>query len=190
MLFERTTIPDVVLCKPQVFGDERGYFVETFREDQLAEFVGHPINFCQDNESKSKKGVLRGMHYQIPPYSQTKLVRVVSGSVLDVAVDMRKNSPTFGKKVCVELNETNKYQLFIPRGFAHGFLVLSETAVFAYKCDNYYAPQHEEGFHFQDASIDIDWKLSPEELIFSEKDSQLPAFKDAVYFEETNLYST
>lgn len=188
MIFERTVIPDVIICKPPVYGDERGYFIETYRTDKLDDFLGFSVDFCQDNESKSKKGVLRGMHYQLLPYPQSKLVRVVSGAVLDVAVDMRKNSPTFGKHVCVELNETNKHQLFIPRGFAHGFVVLSDEAVFAYKCDNYYAPNHESGFSFKDKTVDIEWQIPESELIVSEKDLQLPPFSEAILFESDKLY--
>jgi len=130
MKFTRLDIPDVIFCEPQVFGDERGYFIEAFRKDKLDKFLGYKINFCQDNESKSSFGVLRGLHYQLAPHAQSKLVRVISGAVLDVAVDIRKGSPYFGKHVAVELSEENKKQLFVPRGFAHGFVVLSEEAVF------------------------------------------------------------
>jgi dTDP-4-dehydrorhamnose 3,5-epimerase len=139
MNFIRTDIEDVIICEPRVHGDDRGYFVETFRQDKLEEFIGYKIPFCQDNESKSSKGVLRGLHYQLPPFAQTKLVRVLEGEVLDVAVDIRKGSPTFGKHVAVRLSADNKKQLLVPRGFAHGFVVLSETATFAYKVDNYYS---------------------------------------------------
>jgi len=145
MNFCRTDIDDVILIEPTVFGDDRGYFVETFRKDKFEEFLGHPVDFCQDNESKSKKGVLRGLHYQLPPFAQSKLVRVVSGSILDIAVDIRVGSPTFGKHVAVRLDDKDKKQLFIPRGFAHGFVVLSDEAVFAYKVDNFYAPECDRG---------------------------------------------
>ncbi|HRL09969.1 MAG TPA: dTDP-4-dehydrorhamnose 3,5-epimerase, partial [Aliarcobacter sp.] len=145
MTFTRTAIPDVVIIEPKVHGDSRGYFVETFVSNKLEEFLGYKINFCQDNESKSSKGVLRGLHYQLPPHAQTKLVRVISGRVLDVAVDIRKNSPTFGKYVAVELSGENKKQLLIPRGFAHGFVVLEDDTVFAYKVDNYYSPECDRG---------------------------------------------
>ena len=145
MNFTRTTIPDVIICEPQVHGDNRGYFVETFRADKLEEFLGYKINFCQDNESKSSRGVLRGLHYQLAPSAQTKLVRVIQGRVLDVAVDIRKNSPTFGKHVAVELTSENKRQLLVPRGFAHGFVVLEDDTVFAYKVDNYYSPKNDRG---------------------------------------------
>ncbi|MGE0052358.1 MAG: dTDP-4-dehydrorhamnose 3,5-epimerase, partial [Arcobacter sp.] len=136
MTFTRTNIPDVVIIEPTVHGDSRGYFVETFRQDKLEEFLGYKINFCQDNESKSSKGVLRGLHYQLPPHAQTKLVRVIQGRVLDVAVDIRKNSPSFGKYVAVELSSDNKKQLLIPRGFAHGFVDLEDDTIFVYKVDN------------------------------------------------------
>ena len=140
MQFIRTDIKDVVIIEPKVHGDNRGYFVETFRADKLEEFLGYKIDFCQDNESKSSKGVLRGLHYQLPPFAQTKLVRVIQGRVLDVAVDIRKNSPTFGQYIAVELSGENKRQLLVPRGFAHGFVVLEDDTVFAYKVDNYYSP--------------------------------------------------
>jgi dTDP-4-dehydrorhamnose 3,5-epimerase len=189
MKFTRTLIPDVIICEPNAFGDDRGYFVETFREDKLEEFLGFTINFCQDNESKSSYGVLRGLHYQLPPFSQTKLVRVLTGRVLDVAVDIRKGSKTFGKHVSVELTGENKKQLLVPRGFAHGFLVLSEEATFAYKVDNYYSPECDRGFAFDDTSLNIDWKLPVEKILLSPKDMQQPLFKDAAHFEDlTSLY--
>ena len=156
MQFTRLSIPDVILCEPQVFGDERGYFSETFRQDTLEEFLGYNIPFCQDNESKSSFGVLRGLHYQLPPFAQTKLVRVIQGVVLDVAVDIRKGSPTFGQHIAVELTAENKKQLLVPRGFAHGFVVLSEEAVFAYKVDNYYSPESDRGIAFNDEFLNID----------------------------------
>lgn len=189
MGFTRTDIPDVVICKPKIFGDHRGYFTETFRKYFLEEFLGYEVNFCQDNESRSSFGVLRGMHYQLPPFAQSKLVRVLEGAVLDVAVDLRNGSPSFGKSVTVELNEQNKKQLFVPRGFAHGFVVLSEKATFAYKCDNYYAPEHDRGFLFNDPELGINWKLKENNLILSEKDQNQPSFKDAVFFDfNKNLY--
>jgi len=171
-------IEDIVLIEPKVLGDDRGYFVETFRADKLEEFLGYKINFCQDNESKSKKGVLRGLHYQLAPFAQTKLVRVIKGRVLDVAVDIRKGSPTFGKHVAVELSEENKRQLLIPRGFAHGFLVLEDDTTFAYKVDNYYSPQSDRGILFSDESLGIDWKLSDKELMLSDKDKIQPKLND------------
>ena len=174
MTFTRTAIPDVVIIEPKVHGDSRGYFVETFRQDKLEEFLGYQINFCQDNESKSSKGVLRGLHYQLPPHAQTKLVRVIHGRVLDVAVDIRKNSPTFGKYVAVELSGENKKQLLIPRGFAHGFVVLEDDTVFAYKVDNYYSPECDRGIAFDDKNLNIDWILKKEELNLSAKDTKQP----------------
>lgn len=174
MQFIRTDIEDVIICEPKVHGDARGYFVETFRADKLEEFVGYKINFCQDNESKSSKGVLRGLHYQLSPHAQTKLVRVISGRVLDVAVDIRKGSPTFGKYVAVELSAENKRQLLVPRGFAHGFVVLENDTVFAYKVDNYYSPECDRGIAFDDESLNIDWILKKEELNLSAKDTVQP----------------
>jgi len=178
MTFTRTAIPDVVIIEPKVHGDSRGYFVETFRTDKLEEFLGYQINFCQDNESKSSKGVLRGLHYQLPPHAQTKLVRVISGRVLDVAVDIRKNSPTFGKYVAVELSGENKKQLLIPRGFAHGFVVLEDDTVFAYKVDNYYSPQCDRGIAFDDENLNIDWILNHNELNLSAKDTKQPKLNE------------
>ena len=182
MKFTRLTIPDVILCEPEVFGDERGYFAETFRQDKLDAFLGFNIYFCQDNESKSSFGVLRGLHYQLAPHAQTKLVRVIQGSVLDVAVDIRKGSPTFGQHVSVELTAENKKQLLVPRGFAHGFVVLSKQAIFAYKVDNYYSPECDRGIAFDDAALKIDWQLKTSALQLSAKDTQQPLFKDATYF--------
>ena len=182
MKFTRTEIPDVIICEPQIFGDDRGYFIETFRQDKLDEFLGFNINFCQDNESKSTYGVLRGLHYQLAPHAQTKLVRVISGKVLDVAVDIREGSPTFGTHVAVELTEKNKKQLLVPRGFAHGFIVLSEEATFAYKVDSFYSPICDRGIAFDDDLLNIDWKLPFNELKLSEKDKKQPNFKDAEYF--------
>jgi len=189
MKFIRTEIPDVVIIEPVVHGDDRGYFVETFRQDKLEEFLGFKVNFCQDNESKSSRGVLRGLHYQLSPAAQTKLVRVIKGSVLDVAVDIRKGSPTFGLYVAVELTSTNKRQLFVPRGFAHGFVVLEDDTTFAYKVDNYYSPQNDRGIAFDDVELNIDWQLDTKELNLSAKDTKQPLFKDAEYFDYgINLY--
>ncbi|MDT0294049.1 dTDP-4-dehydrorhamnose 3,5-epimerase [Mesonia ostreae] len=189
MEFIRTEIPDVVICKPQIFGDHRGYFTETYRKDKLEEFLGYKVNFCQDNESKSSYGVLRGMHYQKPPFTQSKLVRVIEGRVLDVAVDMRKGSPHFGKSVAIELNAKDGNQLFVPRGFAHGFIVLSATATFAYKCDNYYAPNYDTGFLYNDESLNIDWQVPENDLLLSEKDKKQPPFSQAEVFDiNKNLY--
>ena len=178
MTFTRTAIPDVVIIEPKVHGDTRGYFVETFVSNKLEEFLGYQINFCQDNESKSSKGVLRGLHYQLPPYAQTKLVRVIHGRVLDVAVDIRKNSPTFGKYVAVELSGENKKQLLIPRGFAHGFVVLEDDTVFAYKVDNYYSPECDRGIAFDDKNLNIDWILNHDELNLSAKDIKQPKLNE------------
>lgn len=174
MTFTRTAISDVLIIEPKVHGDERGYFVETFRADKLEEFLGFNVNFCQDNESKSSKGVLRGLHYQLPPFAQTKLVRVIQGRVLDVAVDIRKNSPTFGQHVAVELSADNKKQLFVPRGFAHAFVVLEDDTIFAYKVDNYYSPECDRGIAFDDEALEIDWLLNENELNLSAKDQVQP----------------
>ena len=178
MQFIRTEIPDVVICEPTVHGDERGYFVETFREDKLEAFLGYKINFCQDNESKSSRGVLWGLHYQLAPASQTKLVRVIQGKVLDVAVDIRKESPTFGQHVAVELSSENKKQMLVPRGFAHGFVVLEDDTVFAYKVDSYYSPENDRGIAFDDKELDIDWQISHDELNLSEKDKKQPKLNE------------
>jgi len=171
MQFVRTNIPDVIIIEPTVHGDHRGYFVETFRADKLEEFLGFKLNFGQDNESKSSKGVLRGLHYQLPPHAQTKLVRVIQGKVLDVAVDIRRNSATFGQYVAVELSADNKKQMLVPRGFAHGFVVLEDDTIFAYKVDNYYSPQCDRGISFDDPALNIDWILKTEELKLSAKDT-------------------
>ena len=161
-------------------GDDRGYFVETFRQDLFAEVVGYQVNFVQDNESKSTKGVLRGLHYQIPPFGQSKLVRVLKGKVLDVAVDIRKNSPTFGQHIAIELSSESMQQLFIPQGFAHGFTVLSEIAIINYRVDNLYSPEHEKGIAFNDLKLNIDWRFKMEELKLSEKDRLHPNLEDAI----------
>lgn len=178
MKFIRTAIEDVIVIEPQVHGDERGYFVETFRADKLEEFLGYKINFCQDNESKSSRGVLRGLHYQLAPAAQTKLVRVIQGRVLDVAVDIRKGSPTFGKHVAVELSAENKKQLLVPRGFAHAFVVLEDDTIFAYKVDNYYSPENDRGILFSDEALGIDWKMPIEEIQLSAKDKVQPKLSE------------
>jgi len=189
MQFKRTKIRDVIIIEPKVHGDDRGYFVETFRQDKLEDFLGFKVNFCQDNESKSSKGVIRGLHYQLPPSAQTKLVRVIKGAVLDVAVDIRDGSPTFGEFVAVELSEKNKRQLFVPRGFAHGFVVLEDDTIFAYKVDNYYSVENDRGIAFDDEVIGIDWILDREELKLSDKDTKQPLLKDAQLFNfKDNLY--
>lgn len=179
MQFTRTVIPDVIIIESQVHGDERGYFVETFRQDKLEKFLGYKINFCQDNESKSSRGVLRGLHYQLAPAAQTKLVRVIQGRVLDVAVDIRKDSPTFGKYIAVELSAENKKQLLVPRGFAHGFVVLEDDTIFAYKVDNYYSPENDRGILFSDDALGIDWQVAQNELNLSAKDKVQPKLADA-----------
>lgn len=174
MEFVAQSIPEVILVKPKVFGDERGYFVETFRQDKFDEALGYKVNFVQDNESSSSKGVLRGLHFQLPPFAQSKLVRVIQGKVLDVAVDIRVGSPTYGQYVAAELSAENKHQLFVPRGFAHAFVVLSDQAIFAYKVDNYYAPNHDRGLAFNDKQVAINWVLPHEVLQLSAKDQQQP----------------
>lgn len=186
MKFSKTNIPDVILCEPTVFKDERGYFFESFNQEVFEKYLGKTIHFCQDNEAKSTKGVLRGLHYQLPPFAQSKLVRVISGKVLDIAVDIRRGSATFGQYVAVELSGENKHQLFIPAGFAHGYAVLSDEAVFSYKVDNYYSKTHERGIYFNDSELQIDWKLPSNELLISEKDKIQPAFDKAELF-ETNF---
>ena len=178
MNFIRTNIPDVIIIEPTVHGDHRGYFVETFRADKLEAFLGYKLNFGQDNESKSSKGVLRGLHYQLAPHAQTKLVRVISGRVLDVAVDIRRNSPTFGQHIAVELTADNKRQLLVPRGFAHGFVVLEDDTIFAYKVDNYYSPECDRGIAFNDPALNIDWILKTEELKLSAKDTTQPKLNE------------
>jgi len=171
MKFIPQSIQDVLLIEPIVHRDERGYFVETFRQDMLDNALGYKINFIQDNESESiSKGVLRGLHYQSPPYTQSKLVRVIKGRILDVAVDIRRDSTTFGRHITVELSEQNKRQLFLPRGFAHGFVVLSEGAIFAYKVDEYFSAEHNEGIAYNDKDIAVDWLLPEAEIILSEVD--------------------
>jgi len=190
MQFTRTKIEDVIIIDPKVHGDDRGYFVETFRQDMLEDFLGFKVSFCQDNESKSSRGVIRGLHYQLSPAAQTKLVRVIQGSVLDVAVDIRKGSPTFGQHVAVKLTAENKRQLFVPRGFAHGFVVLENDTIFAYKVDNYYSPENDRGVAFDDANIDIDWGIDRSELKLSEKDTKQPKLNEADLFDYTeNFYA-
>lgn len=175
----KTALEGVVIIEPRIFKDARGYFFESFSQKEFNEKV-MPIDFVQDNESMSSYGVMRGLHYQRMPYTQSKLVRCVKGAVLDVAVDIRKGSPTFGQHVAVELTEENHRQIFIPRGFAHGFAVLSDVAVFQYKCDNFYAPQADAGIQLLDEALGIDWKIPTAEAILSEKDLKHPLLKDAV----------
>lgn len=173
-----TSLDGVVIIKPRLFEDERGYFFESFSQRDFETKV-RPIHFVQDNESKSSYGVLRGLHFQKPPFAQSKLVRVIKGAVLDVAVDIRKGSPTFGQHVAVELTGENHLQFFIPRGFAHGFSVLSDEVIFQYKCDNFYAPQSEGALAWDDPDLGIDWELPSEKVILSEKDKHHPRLKDA-----------
>ena len=180
-----TSIPEVLIFEPDVFGDHRGYFFESFRRDIFEQYVGE-IQFIQDNQSKSGFGVLRGLHFQRPPFTQAKLVQCLQGEVLDIAVDLRIGSPTYGKYVSVRLSETNHSQLYIPRGFAHGFTVLSETAVFSYKCDNYYYPAADGGLIWNDPTINIDWLLYPEEIKLSEKDRNLPMLQQINCFNYKN----
>lgn len=177
MKFIKTEIPGVFIIDPSVFRDHRGYFLESFNLEKFKKNVGS-IKFVQDNESKSTKGVLRGLHFQNPPFAQAKLVRCIAGHVMDVAVDIRKGSPTYGKHVAVELSGENKRQLFIPRGFAHGFSVLSDTAVFAYKVDNVYAPESDSGIIYNDEDLNIDWCSTETEIQLSVKDKNLSFFKD------------
>lgn len=177
MKVTRTTIEGLLIIEPKVFTDQRGYFSETYRRKEFTEKVSD-THFVQDNESYSTRGVLRGLHFQKEPFAQAKLVRTVMGEVLDVAVDLRKGSPTFGKHSAIRLSGNNKRQLFIPRGFAHGFIVLSDDAILQYKCDNYYAPDHEGALLWNDPELEIDWTLPEEEIILSEKDKLNPLLKD------------
>ena len=172
-----TDIEGVVVISPRIFKDDRGYFFESFNQKEFSEYVG-PVSFVQDNESRSAYGVVRGLHFQKGEHAQAKLVRVISGRVLDVAVDLRPGSPTYGRHVAVELSGENHLQLFIPRGFAHGFSVLSEEAVFQYKCDNFYCSSSEGAVAWNDPDIGIDWKLPPEDVVLSAKDSHHPFLKD------------
>lgn len=175
----KTRIKGLLILEPKVFADDRGYFFESYNKKTLDDLIGKNYTFVQDNESKSSYGVIRGLHYQLAPYSQAKLVRVLEGSVYDVAVDLRKDSPTFGKWVGVELSGENKRQFLIPKGFAHGFSVLSETVVFAYKCDEYYHPEAEAGIIYNDLTLNIDWKIPENDVKLSEKDKLLPELKNA-----------
>ena len=190
----KTALDGVVIIEPKVFGDARGYFFESFSErdfnEAMTPILGHGIKFVQDNESMSSYGVMRGLHFQTMPYTQSKLVRCVKGAVLDVAVDIRKGSPTYGQHVAVELTEDNHRQFFVPRGFAHGFAVLSETAVFQYKCDNFYAPANDGGVSIVDNSLGIDWRIPVEKALLSEKDTKHDLLKDfdSPFSIDMNLY--
>ncbi len=181
MEFKETSIQGVYIIEPRVFNDSRGYFFEAWKKQEFEDHVG-PVCFIQDNESKSSYGVLRGLHYQKGDFSQAKLVRVIKGRVLDVAVDLRRQSPTFGQHVMVELSDENKRQFFIPRGFAHGFLVLSDEAIFTYKVDNVYAPQAEAGVRWNDPALGINWPIDPKDVLTSEKDLKQPLLCDAEVF--------
>lgn len=183
MTYQETDIPGVFIITPRVFEDARGYFMETWREDDFNRGIGQTVHFVQDNQSMSTRGVLRGLHYQKGADSQAKLVRVLQGCVVDVAVDLRQDSPTFGKHVMVELSADNKQQLFIPRGFAHGFQVISDTAVFTYKVDNRYAPESECSIHYADPDVGIDWPIKGQEVVLSEKD-----LSHAVSFAESEKF--
>ena len=181
----KTAIDDVVIIEPKVFGDHRGYFFESFSQREFCEKV-RKVDFVQDNESKSSYGVLRGLHFQKPPFCQSKLVRVVKGAVLDVAVDIRRGSPTFGQHVAVELTEDNHRQLFVPRGFAHGFVVLTDEVIFQYKCDNFYSPESEGAIAWDDPDLGIDWKIPADKVILSAKDTCHPRLKDAPWLFDYN----
>ena len=180
MTATETKLRGCFIIEPKVFKDPRGYFFESFNQNKFNELIGKTIDFVQDNESFSSKGVLRGLHFQTGAYAQAKLVRVIEGAVLDVVVDMRKESPTFSEHFSIELSEDNKRQLFVPKGFAHGFIVLSETAIFSYKCDNFYDKASEQGLRYDDPSLGIDWKLPANEFIVSEKDLVLPTLSNII----------
>ena len=194
MNVKKTAIDGVLIIEPRVFNDARGYFFESFSQrefdEKVAPILGHTVTFVQDNESKSSYGVMRGLHFQRPPFTQSKLVRCVKGAVLDVAVDIRKGSPTYGQHVAVELTEENHRQFFIPKGFAHGFAVLSETAVFQYKCDEFYHPEVDGGISILDESLGIDWRIPTDKAILSEKDTKHPLLKDfdSPFYINENLY--
>lgn len=180
MKVTETFLKGCFIIEPQIFSDERGYFFESYNTEKFNNAIGTEVNFVQDNQSFSTKGVIRAIHYQTGEHAQAKLVRVLSGKVLDVAVDLRKDSPTFGEYFAIELSAENRKQLFIPRGFGHGFSVLSETAEFFYKCDNYYNKQSEGGIIFNDKNLNIDWKIEANEILVSEKDVELLSFKNAI----------
>ena len=173
----KTKIKDLIILEPEIFGDNRGYFIESYNQKKFEDIVGKVL-FVQDNESKSTKGVLRGLHFQKPPFDQAKLVRCIAGKVLDVAVDLRKRSKTYGQHIVVELSSENKRQLFVPSGFAHGFLVLSDNAIFSYKVDNVYAPDYDSGIRWNDSKLNIKWGVDDSDILVSDKDSNLPFFSD------------
>lgn len=178
MRVEKTHLKDCYVITPQVFEDHRGYFFESFNANKFQELTGLTINFVQDNESKSSRGVLRGLHFQTGDHEQSKLVRVIKGAIIDFCVDLRKESPTFGKSFSVELSEDNKTQLFVPKGFAHGFVVLKDNTIINYKCDNFYNKDSERGIIFNDKDLNIDWRISEDEIILSDKDKELPTFSE------------
>jgi dTDP-4-dehydrorhamnose 3,5-epimerase len=180
MIAKETHLQGCYIIEPKIFNDQRGYFFESFNQKTLIDLLGIELNFVQDNESLSTKGVLRGLHYQTGIHAQAKLVRVIKGTVLDIVVDIREESKTYGEQFSIELSEDNKKQLFIPKGFAHGFIVLSETAIFSYKCDNYYNKASEGGIIYNDKHLNIDWQLPEKQLIISEKDLELPTFENAI----------
>lgn len=179
MKIEHLSIQEILIIKPEKFYDNRGYFSEIFRQDLLELELGYKVNFVQENESRSTKGVIRGLHYQSDPFAQAKLVKVTQGKVIDIALDIRKSSPSFGMHEAIELSENNNYQVYIPRGFAHGFIVLSDSATLSYKVDNYYSSKHDMGISCFDKSLGIDWQLDENSNIISEKDQQHPSLKDA-----------
>ena len=186
MNVKTTPFKEVFILKPKVHKDDRGFFVESFNERETEKSTGLKINFCQDNQTFSKKGVIRGLHYQLPPFSQSKLVRVIEGKVLDVIVDIRKGSPTFGQHYSCELSAENQLQIFIPRGFAHGYITLSESSIFSYKVDNYYNKESEGSIAFDDPKLDIDWLLDPFTFLISEKDKLHPNLDQAQCFDFNN----
>ena len=179
MRFIKTKIKDLIILEPKIFEDDRGYFIESYNHKKFKEVIGEVL-FVQDNESKSSKGVLRGLHFQKPPFDQAKLVRCIAGKVLDVAVDLRNGSKTYGQHLAIELSCENKRQLFVPRGFAHGFLVLSESAIFSYKVDNVYAPDYDSGISWNDPMLNFPWGMDKSEILVSKKDSKLPFFSDFI----------
>ena len=183
MKFIKANIPGLIICEPKKLNDQRGFFTESFRKDLFENFLGYKIDFCQENLSESKYGVLRGLHFQTEPFAQSKLVSVVKGKILDVVVDIRKSSKYYGKSFSIELDDTNNKQLFVPKGFAHGFLVLSDIARVSYKVDNYYKPNFEMGLKFNDPLLKIDWKIEEKSIIINNKDKSYPPFNSKVFFQ-------
>lgn len=183
MKFKEGNIPGLIICEPKKIHDERGFFTESFRKDLFENFLGQKINFCQENTSESKYGVLRGLHFQVEPFAQSKLVSVLKGKILDVVIDIRKNSEHYGKNFSIELDEFSNKQLFIPKGFAHGFVVISKIARVSYKVDNYYNPEFERGLNFNDSKFGIDWKINEKEIILNDKDQSYPSFGNDIFFD-------